>query len=57
VAAPFRPFVLGSGGAVEPSTLKLFEAWREVLAPSAYSHFARVLSLVLLRSRLKLARV
>jgi len=57
VAAPFRPFVLGSGGAVEPSTLKLFEAWREVLAPSAYSHFARVLSLVLLRSRSKLARL
>ena len=57
VSAPFRPFVLSSGGAVEPGALKLLDGWREALEPSAYSHFARVLSLILVRARSRLCRL
>jgi hypothetical protein len=57
IAAPFRPFVLSSGGAVETGTLKLLHAWREVLAPSSFSHLTRVLSLILVRARARLGRL
>ena len=57
VSAPFRPFVLSSGGAVESGALKLLDGWRGTLAPSAYSHFARVLSLILVKSRSRLMRL
>ena len=56
VSAPFRPFVLSSGGAVESGGLKLLDGWRESLAPSTYSHFVRVLSLILIKARSRLAR-
>lgn len=57
VSVPFRPFVLTSGGAVDSGALKLLHSWRDTLGPSSYSHFARVLSLILVRARSRLVRL
>lgn len=57
VSAPFRAFVLSSGGAADSGTLKLLDSWREHLGPSSYSHFIRCLSLSLVRSRARVGRL